>query len=81
VNPKQLWKLWRIYKGMDMEKIKTTLGSRKFLASVVGAIIASAGPQLGLGHEQVQWIVTLITGYIVGQGIADHGAASKAPKP
>lgn len=71
MNVKEIWKLWRIARRLDVERFK----SRKFWATVVGGFIMSVGPQAGLTVEQCQWIATIITGYLVGQGIADHGKA------
>jgi hypothetical protein len=45
--------------------------SRKLWATVIGAALVALGDQLGLDAETVQWIATLITGYVIGQGIAD----------
>lgn len=53
-----------------IEKFK----SRKLWAAIVGAVVVSLGDQLGLAPETVQWVATILTGYIVGQGIADAGA-------
>ena len=50
------------------------LKSRKLWAAVVGTVLATIGEQLGISLEVVQWVATIITGYIVGQGIADAGA-------
>jgi len=52
-----------------MEKLK----SRKLWAAVVGTALITFGTQVGLTPEMSQWIATIITGYIVGQGIADAG--------
>lgn len=52
-----------------MEKIK----SRKLWAAVIGTTLITFGNQVGLTPEMSQWIATIITGYIVGQGIADAG--------
>lgn len=53
-----------------LEKLK----SRKLWAAVVGSVVVALGDQLGLAPETVQWVATLLTGYVVGQGIADAGA-------
>jgi hypothetical protein len=49
------------------------LKSRKLWAAIVGSVILSFGDQLGLSPDVTQWIGTIVTGYIVGQGIADAG--------
>ena len=58
------------YRTEMLKKLK----SRKLLAAVVGTVIATVGEHLGLSPEVIQWVVTVLTGYIVGQGIADAGA-------
>jgi len=50
------------------------LKSRKLWAAVVGTVLVTLGEELGLPADVVQWTATIITGYIVGQGIADSGA-------
>lgn len=50
------------------------LKSRKLWAAVVGSVIVALGQQLGLSPDIIQWVGTIVTGYIVGQGIADAGA-------
>lgn len=50
------------------------LKSRKLWAAILGAALLSLGDAVGLTPELTQGIVTIITGYIIGQGIADAGA-------
>ncbi len=50
------------------------LKSRKLWAAILGAALLSLGNAVGLTPELTQGIVTIITGYIIGQGIADAGA-------
>jgi len=54
------------YKPM-FEKLK----SRKLWAAVIGGAVSAFGGALGLDETTVQHIVTVLVGYIVGQGIAD----------
>jgi len=42
--------------------------------AVVGTALVTFGEELGLPADVVQWTATIITGYIIGQGIADSGA-------
>jgi hypothetical protein len=49
------------------EKLK----SRKLWAAVIGGAVAAFGNALGLDEGTVHHLVTVIVGYIVGQGIAD----------
>jgi len=53
-----------------IEKLK----SRKLWAAIVGSIVIALGDQLGLDADTVQWVATILTGYVIGQGIADAGA-------
>lgn len=61
------WKLWRIWRKLDMEKLK----SRKLWAAIAGAVLTIIGSQLGLTEDQTGWIVKIVIGYIVGQGAVD----------
>jgi hypothetical protein len=61
-------------KKIKMNKLK----SRKLWAAILGSIIVAAGPQLGLTPDVTQWLATIVTGYVVGQGIADAGQAALA---
>ena len=49
------------------------LKSRKLWATILGSIIVTVGPELGLSPDVTQWIATIVTGYVIGQGIADAG--------
>ena len=51
------------------------LKSRKLWAAVLGAALSALGTGLGLDEEQVTKAVYVIVAYLLGQGIADHGAA------
>jgi uncharacterized membrane protein HdeD (DUF308 family) len=53
----------------NMEKLK----SRKLWAAVIGTALITFGNQAGLTPEVSQWIATIVTGYVLGQGIADAG--------
>lgn len=57
------------------------LKSRKLWAAVLGSVIVTLGSQLGLDPEVVQWVGTIVTGYVVGQGIADAGANGSSQMP
>jgi len=43
--------------------------SRKFLAVLISAFVVALGDQIGLGDREVQSVVTISTGFILGQGI------------
>jgi hypothetical protein len=49
------------------------LKSRKLWATIIGSLILTLGNEVGLSPDVTQWIATLITGYVIGQGIADAG--------
>lgn len=49
------------------------LKSRKLWAALIGTIIVTLGDHLGISPEMTQWVATIITGYVIGQGIADAG--------
>lgn len=67
-----MWlRLYHQLKKIDMQKLK----SRKLWAAIIGSVIVSAGPELGLSPEVTQWIAQIVIGYVVGQGIADAGQA------
>lgn len=54
------------------------LKSRKLWAAVVGSALVAFGQQIGLSPDVIQWVGTIVTGYIVGQGIADAGAGGSS---
>ena len=56
--------------------ILETLASKKFLATVIGVLVSTAGKSLGLPEETIIQIVASISAYVIGQGIADNGKAA-----
>lgn len=50
------------------------LQSRKLWTAVLGAAVVALAGQLGLDEVATTKIVGLLMAYLVGQGIADHGA-------
>ena len=56
-----------------VDTIKAAFGSKKFLATVIGAVVVAAGSAMGLSEEQSMKIAAMIVAYVVGQGVADHG--------
>ena len=60
-----------------LNAVRQALGSKKFLAAVLGAVLAAVGPALGLSPEAVEQAVQLVTAYVLGQGIADWGKSRK----
>lgn len=57
-----------------MDLIRALLASKKFVAAVVGIVLAIAGRYgFNLDPELVRELVYILIAYIIGQGIADHG--------
>ena len=70
IKLKALMELKRLTKNTTMiAKLK----SRKLWATIIGSLIVTAGPEFGLSPDVTQWIATIVTGYVIGQGIADAG--------
>jgi hypothetical protein len=57
--------------------LKAAFTSRKFMATVIGAIVVAAGSAFGLSEDQSLKIVGLICTYVLGQSAADVGKESK----
>lgn len=68
------WQLWRITRDKTMiDKLK----SRKLWVAVVTATIVALSQQLGIDPALAEKLVTLAGAYVLGQGIADHGARAR----
>jgi hypothetical protein len=70
---------WRLG---NMNAFLGKLGGRKFLVAVFGTLAIALHASLGIDPETVNWIGTILTGYILGQGFADglsKGATSTLP--
>jgi len=52
--------------------------SRKFIAMIVGAIVVPFLQAKGASPETIDWILTMILGYIGVQGTVDAMAAFRA---
>jgi hypothetical protein len=59
-----------------MKKLK----SRKLWAAILGSVVLAAGSEFGISPDAAQWIATIITGYVLGQGVADAGQAIASGK-
>lgn len=60
-----------------MDLIKSLLSSKKFIAAIIGVIIAIAARYgLNLDPDLVREIVLLLVAYIAAQGISDFGKES-----
>jgi len=55
-----------------IETIKAAFSSKKFLATVIGAVLVAVGSALGISEDQSMKIAGIICAYILGQGLADH---------
>ncbi|MBM4346401.1 MAG: hypothetical protein FJ100_23745 [Deltaproteobacteria bacterium] len=55
------------------------LKSRKLVASVCAALLVVLNRKLGLGLDatDLATLAGLAAAYVIGQGVADHGKASK----
>lgn len=57
-----------------MKKLKENKWvSRKLVITVIGALIVTLNDAIGLGLDQdtVWQLATVLTGYVIGQGVAD----------
>ena len=58
------------------------LGGRKFIVAVFGAIAVAANSWLGISEASVTMLGTVVSAYLVGQGLADglsKGTTSSTP--
>lgn len=46
---------------------------KKLTMSLLGVAIAFIGRELGIDEKTIQMVITVISSFIVGQGIADFG--------
>jgi hypothetical protein len=53
--------------------LKEAFTSKKFLATVIGAVTIALGTAFGLSEDQSAKIAAMICAYVVGQGISDQG--------
>lgn len=72
-----LYKLWRFWRAVKEAQMKGLIEWKKLAATLVGTLIIALGPSIGLSEDASREIALIITGYIVGQGIADHGKGAK----
>lgn len=56
-----------------IDSLKAAFTSKKFLATIAGALVVTLGTVFGLSEEQSMKIAAMVTAYVLGQGIADHG--------
>ena len=73
-----LWDKLKLLRLLSDKTMFEKLKSRKLWATVLGAALLSLGGQLGISQDLTEQLVQLIAAYIIGQGIADAGAARKS---
>ena len=54
-----------------LEKIR---GYKKITAAVIGLIVALLAELVGLPEVSIDWIVQILSTYLIGQGISDAGS-------
>lgn len=60
--------------------IKSMLGSKKFVAAMIAAVVWGAGKVgLHIDSETLGGIVAPLLVYILGQGVADNGKSAALP--
>ncbi len=64
----------RAYRQMDFSKLK----SRKLWATVIGGVIVTVGSAVGVSENVLHGLVAVVSAYVIGQGIADHGAKGRS---
>ena len=63
-----------------LDALKSAFASKKFLATTIGAIIVALGSAFGVSETESTKIAGMITAYVLGQGLADHGMTSYGEK-
>ena len=53
--------------------VKDALTSKKFLATIIGALVVAIGSAVGLSEDQATKVAMLICTYVLGQSVADVG--------
>ena len=56
-----------------LDSLKEALTSKKFLATIIGAVVVAVGQGVGLSEDQSLKISGMIIAYVIGQGVADSG--------
>ena len=56
-----------------MNTVKDAFTSKKFLATVIGAVVVALGSALGLSEDQATKVAMMICTYVLGQSVADAG--------
>ena len=63
-----------------LDALKAAFSSKKFLATAIGALVVALGSAFGVSEAESTKIAGMITAYVLGQGLADHGMASYGEK-
>ena len=53
--------------------VKDALTSKKFLATIIGALVVAVGSAVGLSEDQATKVAMLICTYVLGQSVAAAG--------
>ena len=53
--------------------VKDALTSKKFLATIIGALVVAVGSAVGLSEDQATKVAMLLCTYVLGQSVADAG--------
>ena len=70
------WKLfWQLTNPKKRNDMFNKLKSRKLWATIAGVLITAFGKELGISPDATAWIAGIVASYVLGQGVADHGAA------
>lgn len=56
-----------------MNTLKDAFTSKKFLATVIGAVVITLASALGLSEDQATKVAAMICAYVLGQSVADVG--------
>ena len=56
-----------------LNTVKDAFTSKKFLATVIGAVVLALGSALGLSEDQATKVAVMICTYVLGQSVADAG--------
>lgn len=65
-------KLKQLIMNGKLDKLK----SRKLWVAVIGAAIIAFGTGMGMSEDTITKLVALLSAYVIGQGVADHGKAA-----
>ena len=56
-----------------IDTLKDAFTSKKFLATVIGAVVITLASALGLSEDQATKVAAMICAFVLGQSVADVG--------